>query len=107
MGRRVFLLEGSEHLVNSGLSNVHQHVRIGEPLHSANRGTLQCRGYTIDSLSAIVLFEDFLISHRCDPVIIKLEPSRLSVRFDQGKIMATMQVPGVHQDTMQLIQPRF
>jgi len=92
MGWRVFLQEGCEDAVDCRLANVNQHVRVGEPLHGADLIPLQGMRQPIDRLSTIILLKHFLVSHRRDAVVVELEPSRLPIRFDECKVVPTVQI---------------
>lgn len=101
MWRRVVLREWRKNLVDGYFPNIYQHVGICEPLHCSNLIALWCWD-TIQTqgFSSIILFENFLIRHRCHSVIVELEPSGVTVGFDESEVMATVQVARVDQDTM-------
>jgi len=66
---------------------------------------LQWRNDAIQRFATIVLLQHLAIGDWGNFVIIKLQPSRLSIRLDKCEIMSTISVSGVHQNTMQLVVP--
>jgi hypothetical protein len=66
---------------------------------------LQCWRNAIENFSPIVLLKDLTVSHRCDSVVIKFEPSTGSIRFDASEVMTAVEIPRVNEHTMQLVDP--
>ena len=104
MGRRVLLPERRQDLVVQALADVHQHVRVREPLHGAHLSALTLllllllrgRDDRAEGLAAVVLLEHFLVRHGCHAIIVELEPPLLRVGLDERKVVATVEVAGVH-----------
>jgi hypothetical protein len=61
---------------------------------------LQCRWNTIENFTPIVLLEHLTVSHRCDSVIIKLEPPTRSIRLDTSEVVPAMEIPRVNKHAM-------
>ena len=87
--------DGLQHLVHQGLAHVHKHVSIREALHRTNG----CRGAGIavhtsrrHHLTTKVVFQHLLERSGCDPIVVKLEPVAVGLRFDQSKVVTTVQI---------------
>ena len=87
--------------------DVHQHVSVREPLHCPDLIPLCLRDNAVQWLSAIVLFQNLPVRHRCHPIVVKFEPPGVPIWFDECEVMSTMEVTGVYEDTMKLVFPRF
>jgi hypothetical protein len=100
MGWSIIFLERGQHFVDSSLSYVYQHVRIGKPFHGANLVALQSRGNTVQGFSTIVLLKNLLVGDRRHSVIVEFKPSCFAVGFDEGKVMPTMEITRVDENTV-------
>lgn len=101
MWRGVLVCERSQHLINSGLPYVYQHVRIREPFHGSHLISLGRREDAVRRrFSTIVLLQNLTVCHRCHAIVIILEPPCFTIRFDESKIMATMKIAGMHKHTV-------
>lgn len=105
MRRCIFFLERCQYLVDRNLANVHQHVSVRETLHGANLIALQRLWNAVQRFATIVLLQHFAISHRSHTIIVELEPSRVAIWLYQSKVVSTIHVTGMDQDTMQLVYP--
>jgi hypothetical protein len=54
----------------------------------------------IKNFPSIILLEYLAVSHGCDSVIVEFEPPAGSVRFDASKIVTTVKISWVDEDTM-------
>lgn len=94
----VVFSEWCENFIDSRLPNVYQHVSIGKPFHGSHLIALRWRQKTIQSLSTIILLEDFFIGHGCNSIIVKLQPPSIPIGLDESEIVATMQVSRVDEN---------
>lgn len=109
MWRGVLLCERSQYFINSGLSDVYQHVCVRKPFHGSCLVSLGRRQHTIWTrrFSTIVLLQDLAVCYRSHAIVIIFEPAGFTIGLDEGKIMATMEITGMHKHTMQLVYPRL
>lgn len=106
MSRRVLVLPWCKDFVDRTLTDVHQHVCVRETLHRTNLSALhRWDRAAVHDLATIVLFENFPISDGGDAVVVELQPPCLAVRLDESKVMAAVEITGVHEHTVQLIHP--
>jgi hypothetical protein len=61
---------------------------------------LQRRRNAIENFSPVILFENLAVGHRCDSVIVKLEPPGGSIRFDASEVVTPMEIPRVNEHTV-------
>lgn len=101
----VFVFPRCKNVVDAGFAHIYQHVCVGKSLHSPNLIALHGRRDSIERLATIVLFENLAVSYRCYPVIIKLQPACLAIWLDESKVVSAVQIPRVHKNTVQLVDP--
>jgi hypothetical protein len=61
---------------------------------------LQCRWNAIENFTTIILLEHLAVSHRCDSVIIKLEPPTRSIGFDASEVVPAVKISRVNKHAM-------
>lgn len=104
MRRGIIRRERLQHVVDLALLDVHQHIRIRKLLDVPVVRLSSSRREPIDRrIIPIIVLQHLLVRHRDDPVIIVLEPPPLLLRLDQGKVMPSVQVSGVDEDTVELV----
>jgi hypothetical protein len=101
--RRIIRSEWLQHVVNGLVPNVNQHVRIGEAFHRSRLLSLIGRDETVAHVPTIVVLGDLLVRDRDHAVVIVLEPPSVFLWFDQRKVMAPVQISGMYQYTVQLV----
>jgi hypothetical protein len=97
----ISLSKRREDLVDSVVADVHQHVCIGGEHDSIDPlipGLV--RDMHVDRFTAIVVFEGSLVRHRCNTIIMKLEPSSLSIGLDNSKVISIVQITRMDQDSV-------
>jgi len=97
MGRRILFLKWCQYFIAHCIPDIHQHVCIGEAFHCPELVSLHGVKMTIQWFTTIVLLQDFAVGDRGDAIVVKLEPSRLAVGFDECKVVAAIDVSRVHQ----------
>jgi hypothetical protein len=117
MLRHVLRRDGRKDLVDAACANVDQHVRVGESLHRALHlrlgGGLSVRllsWVTVrrdGTLAAEVVLEDFAIRDGDDAVIVEAEPASVGRRLDENEVVTAVNVTGMDEDAMQLVEVRF
>jgi len=104
----ISLGEWCKDIVNSAFADVHQHVRIREALDGPELLIPRLnRGIPVGRFATIVIFMDLLVRHGCNTIIIKLEPSSLSIGLDKSKVVSAVQIARVDEDAMQAVKVRF
>ena len=99
-----------QHLVHHRLAHVHKHVSIREALHRTNgRRGAGMAVYTAGRhhLTTKVVFQHLLERGGCNAIVVKFEPVAVGLRFDQSKVMTTVQVARVNKHAMQFVYPRL
>lgn len=103
----VLLGKRSKDFIDGGLPNIHQHICISKPLHRPNLVALQSRRYTVQGFAAIILLQNLSVCDRSNSIVVKFEPSRFAVRFDESEVMAAMYISGMNQNSVQFVEPWF
>jgi hypothetical protein len=65
------------------------------------------RGIPVGRFATIVIFEDLLVCHGRNAIIVKLEPSSLSIGLDKSKVVSAVQIARVDEDAVQAVEVRF
>jgi hypothetical protein len=80
-----------EDLVSSVVADIYQHVCIGGAHDSPHLLIPRLvRDIHADWITTIIIFEDPLVRHRRDTIIVKLEPSSRSIGLDDSKIVSVV-----------------
>ena len=61
------------------------------------------RNQTIWHLSTIVVFKNLFVGDRGDTVIVKFVPPSVLGRFDEGKVMTTVEITRVNKHTVKFV----
>lgn len=107
MDRSILLSKWCQHLVDTRLADVYQHVRVREPFHRSDLIPLQRLRNAVQRLTTVVLLKHLPVCDRRDAVIVELQPAGLAVRLDKCKVMTAMEVAGVHEHAVKLVHPRL
>jgi hypothetical protein len=103
MRRGIIRSERFQNVIHSLVPNVNQHVRVGEALHRPGLLSLVGSNQTVVHVTTIVVLGDLLVGDRDDPIVIVLEPPSVLLGLDQGEVMASVQIPRMHEHTVQLV----
>lgn len=107
MRRGVGLGEGLENLVDGALSDVDQHVGVGEPLRGSSCVIVVVVSRLVPSgrgeFSSVVVLENLLVGDGGDSVVVVLEPLSVLLRLDQGEVVSAVKVSGVDEDSVKLV----
>jgi len=96
VNRCISLGEWRKYIVNSAFADVHQHVRICEALDGPELLIPRLdRGIPVGGFATIVIFMDLLVRHWRNAIIVKLEPSSLSIGLDKSKVVSAVQITRV------------
>lgn len=103
MSRSIMLFKRLQNLVFIAFPDIHQHVGIGEFLHRSRLLLTLVGSQAVYDITSIVVLQYLSIGNRGHTVIVILEPSTFLVRFDERKVMTTVQITGMDQDTIELV----
>jgi len=105
--RNILLGEGGQDFIDRCLADVYQHAGVREPPYCLDLVPLCSRDDTAQRLSTIISLQHFPVRHRRHPLVVEFEPSGMPVWFDESEIMSTVEITGVHKDTMKPVLPGF
>lgn len=106
-----------EDVGDARLADVHEHVRVREPLHRALHRRLRARLRVRRrdrvpvrrerALAAKVVLEHFAVRDGDDAVVVEAQPATIRRRLDQDKVVTAVHVARVDQDAVQSVLVRL
>ena len=99
----IILSERRQDFIDRRVTDVHQHVSVGEPLHCPNLIPLCLGDDPVQRLPTVVLLKNFPVRHRRHPIVIEFEPPGIPIWFDECEVVSTMEVTRVYEYAVKLI----